>query len=195
MLQMMYKYTVHPAGGHSGIQVRAPRCSSEGSLSVSRPLHEVQGLTLRWQGLYSIAICRGCRSRSELADSVPLTSRKASEVPLTSRKASEVPVVMFDQAACLLHSQYPPASVRLFAEFRRLRQGLPPAEARKLVVCEEGKRGPAACGKDDCGTPLCMAHKQSVQSLQSCEAGACSAMPPAFLPGRVRRSCGSVLQT
>ena len=34
--------------------------------------------------------------------------------------------------ACLLLSQFVPASARLFAEFRRVRNSLPPANARNL---------------------------------------------------------------
>lgn len=36
-------------------------------------------------------------------------------------------------AACLLLSRFVPATARLLAEFRRLRGGLPPAEARKFA--------------------------------------------------------------
>lgn len=40
--------------------------------------------------------------------------------------------------ACLLLSQYVPATAQLFAEFRRLRDGLSPAEARELEESTEG---------------------------------------------------------
>ena len=39
-------------------------------------------------------------------------------------------------AACLLLSQYVPASARLFAEFQRLRDSLPAADARTYFTCE-----------------------------------------------------------
>ena len=39
-------------------------------------------------------------------------------------------------AACLLLSKFVPATARLFAEFRRLRNTLPPAEARNFAECE-----------------------------------------------------------
>ena len=39
-------------------------------------------------------------------------------------------------AACLLLSKFAPATARLFAEFRRLRDSLPPAEARNFAECE-----------------------------------------------------------
>ena len=44
---------------------------------------------------------------------------------------------MSTPAACLLLSKFVPAAARLFAEFRRLRDRLPPAEARKLAVFEK----------------------------------------------------------
>ena len=40
---------------------------------------------------------------------------------------------MSTTAACLLLSRFAPAIACLFAEFRRLRGGLPPAEARKFA--------------------------------------------------------------
>lgn len=43
---------------------------------------------------------------------------------------------MSTAAACLLLSQYAPATARLFAQFRRLRGSLPPAEMRKLMALE-----------------------------------------------------------
>ena len=38
-------------------------------------------------------------------------------------------------AACLLLSQYVPATAQLFAEFRRLRDGLPPDEVCAFAEC------------------------------------------------------------
>lgn len=57
-----------------------------------------------------------------LADTLLLTSRAPAEVWRMSTAA-----------ACLLLSRYAPATARIFAEFQRLRDGLPPAEARKFL--------------------------------------------------------------
>lgn len=51
---------------------------------------------------------------------------------------------MSTPAACLLLSEFVPAAARLFAEFRRLRDRLPPAEARKLALFEKHKLRHAA---------------------------------------------------
>ena len=48
---------------------------------------------------------------------------------------------MSTPAACLLLSQYVPATAQLFAEFRRLRDGLPPADARNLAECSQCSQG------------------------------------------------------
>ena len=65
--------------------------------------------------------CCGRRSRGVLADAVLLTSRAPPEV-----------WGMSTAAACLLLSRYAPATARILAEFRRLRDSLPPAEASKF---------------------------------------------------------------
>ena len=44
---------------------------------------------------------------------------------------------MLTPAACLLLRKFLPATARLFAEFRRLRDRLPPAEARKFAECQK----------------------------------------------------------
>ena len=61
-----------------------------------------------------------------LADSASVTGR-----------ASPFVWSMSTPAACLLLSQFGPATARLFTEFRRLRDSLPPAEARKFAECTE----------------------------------------------------------
>ena len=48
---------------------------------------------------------------------------------------------MSTPAACLLLSQYVPATAALFAEFRRLRDGLPPADAREFAECSWCSQG------------------------------------------------------
>ena len=44
---------------------------------------------------------------------------------------------MSTPAACLLLSRFVPATARLLAEFRRLQEGLPPAEARKFAPAKQ----------------------------------------------------------
>ena len=63
-------------------------------------------------------VYQGCRSRSGLADRVLVTSREAREVWSIGTPN-----------ACLLLSKFVPANARAFAEFRRLRDGLPRADA------------------------------------------------------------------
>ena len=58
-------------------------------------------------------------------------------VPVTSRASLEAWNIS-TPAACLLLSQFAPATARLFLEFRRLRGWLPPAEAKILLAgCTE----------------------------------------------------------
>ena len=44
---------------------------------------------------------------------------------------------MSTPAACLLLSRFVPATARLLAEFLRLREGLPPAEAREFAPAKQ----------------------------------------------------------
>ena len=53
---------------------------------------------------------------------------------LVMSRASREAWGMSTPTACLLFSQFVPATARLFVEFRRLRDSLPPAEARKFAA-------------------------------------------------------------
>ena len=70
-----------------------------------------------------LLVCNGSDSRGVHSNSVLVTSR-ASAADTRS---------MSTQAACLLVSKFAPAIARLFVEFRRLRDGLPPARAREYA--------------------------------------------------------------
>lgn len=93
-----------------------PRCLCMEAASSCIQLHAAQ---------QRVQVCRGCRSRTVLADSVPVASRASVEV-----------WAMSTPTACLLLSRVPPASARLFAEFRRLRGSLPPADAQRFALHE-----------------------------------------------------------
>ena len=60
----------------------------------------------------------------------------------SDRVKARAPVEVWNMstpAACLLLSQFAPATARLFAEFRRLRDSMTPAEARAFApTAEEG---------------------------------------------------------
>ena len=72
------------------------------------------------------------------------------------------------RAARLLLSRFAPAAVRLFAEFRRLRDGLPPAEARKHAKdVDEDQQDVMMMTV----VRLCTCHaSRALRSLQSCRA-------------------------
>ena len=81
-------------------------------------------------------LCHGCSSRSVFADQVLVASRAGTGVTMG----------MTAKEACWLLSEFPPASARLYAEYRRQREGSSPAEARRYVECEKqcGMPRPAA---------------------------------------------------
>ena len=86
-----------------------------------------------WLSLLSLVVMA---AGSMLADAALVTCRAPPEV-----RGMSTP------AACQLLSQYVPATAALFAEFRRLRDGLPPADAREfaeLLQCSQGVLGHAA---------------------------------------------------
>ena len=60
---------------------------------------------------------------------------------VASRAATQVALGMTTKETCRLLSEFPPASVRVYAEFRRLRESLPPAEARCYAECEKISEG------------------------------------------------------
>ena len=96
---------------------------------------------------------------------------------------------MSTPAACLLLSRFAPATVQLFAEFRRLRDSLTPAEARKLRDCEEGylRRADVLTAVRLCARPTSRAH--------ACVSFAvCSASNPAPTPHvcNVQQMCSVV---
>ena len=84
-----------------------------------------------------------------LADSVPVTSRASVEV-----------WAMSTPTACLLLSRFPHASARLFAEFRRLRGSLPPADAQRFALHEAKNLRHA-----EMMAAVCMRHKQLAWKL------------------------------
>ena len=66
-------------------------------------------------------------------------------------------------AAHLLLSQFPPATARLYAEYRRLRQSLPPAEARRMSEGEKTNRCLRPAGMMTAVRLRVRAHKQTAQ--------------------------------
>ena len=60
---------------------------------------------------------------------------------LVMSRASHEAWGMSTPTACLLFSQFVPATARLFVEFRRMRDSLPPAEARKFAALIKSIRG------------------------------------------------------
>ena len=81
--------------------------------------------------------------------------------------------------ACLLLGRYVPATAQLFAEFRRLRDGLPPAEARAFAKCTKNKLRHAEMMT---AVRLCAMPHAAPLSLQSCRAEVCSATISAPAP-------------
>ena len=76
-------------------------------------------------------------------------------------------------AACLLLSKFAPAAARLFAEFWRLRDGLPPVEARNFAEYMEEDLQDAQMMTV---VRLCVCHmSNALGSLQSCRA--CATRP------------------
>lgn len=80
-------------------------------------------------------------------------------------------------AACLLLSRFAPATAQLFAEFRRLRNSLLPAEARKFAECEKGgmRHAEMMAAVRLCACPTSRAHARA-------SSGVCSANCPAPPP-------------
>ena len=91
-------------------------------------------------------------------------------------------------AACLLLSQFPSAIAQLYAEVQRLWRSFPQAEAQKCLKFEEAIRDVRPAVMMTAVRSLCVAHKESVQKLQSCGAEACSAMH--FTSWRESMHCG-----
>ena len=103
---------LHPQVVHAA-QKCAPNCCILGMLAnfILKLLQQEQRAI--------IEPCRGCISRSVPADSARVMCRAPPEAWGVSTPA-----------ACLLLSQYVPATAQLLAEFRRLRDSLSPAQAR-----------------------------------------------------------------
>ena len=78
---------------------------------------------------------------------------------------------MSTPAACLLFSQFVPASARLLAEYRRLRGIL----SRRVRHCGNGVPygHPAAYADDECGTSVCAPCEQSLINVLRCKAEIC----------------------
>lgn len=94
----------------------------------------------------------------------PCNHSMLSELVLVTSRASFNVWSMSTPAACLLLSQFAPATARLFLEFRRLRGSLPPAEAQILL---------AACTEEDMQDAFIMAVVrlcacQTSRALESC---------------------------
>ena len=86
-------------------------------------------------------------------------------------------LAMTAKEARWLLCEFPPASARLYAEYRRQRESLPPAEARRYAECVEKNLDvlrPAALMAQVCHS-ACPTSRSSI-ALQSCEAEVSSAM-------------------
>ena len=88
-------------------------------------LYTVQGSCILGRSRRPLRVSCSCRSVRCRPGAVGL-SRAPAEVWTVSTPA-----------ACLLLSRFAPATARLFGEFRRLRDSLTPAEARKFTECGE----------------------------------------------------------
>lgn len=114
-----------------------------------------------------VMVCHGCSSRSALADPVLVASRAApgATMGMTAKEAR------------WLLSEFPPASARLCAEYRRLSASFSSAEARCYVECEAEDRGvlrPAALMAE--ARHAACPTSRAPSTLQSCKAEVCSAM-------------------
>ena len=106
--------------------------------------------------------------------------RACRTVLVTSRALDEVWGVSTPEA-CLLLSRFVPATALLFAEFRRLRDSLPPADARKFAEgnCERHLQHAEMMSAVRLRVPPASI---APGDLQSCGAKVCSAIGPAHSP-------------
>ena len=115
-----------------------------------------------------------------LSDSVRVTGRVSGEA-----------WSMSTPAACLLLSRFAPAAARLLAAFRRLRDSLPPAEARMFAQFENENMRRAEVVN---AVRLCTCSpSRAPGNLQSCGAEVCSASSPATSTARRCRVCGLIV--
>ena len=90
-------------------------------------------LALGCYAVYSSCTLTGSRLAVAAFLVIMAASSVLADLALVMCRAPAEQWDMSAPVACLLLSQYVPASAQLFAEFRRLRDGLSPAEARSFA--------------------------------------------------------------